>query len=68
MSSKASEEMMGLLQELALLKQADEGPTVHSIQPQERCLTPCFTLGILPARSIFLPLSGPHPERATHVL
>jgi hypothetical protein len=38
MSSKASEEMMGLLQELALLKKAaaDEGPTVHSIESQER--------------------------------
>jgi hypothetical protein len=39
MSSKASEEMMGLLQELALLKQAevaDEGPTVHSIESRER--------------------------------
>jgi hypothetical protein len=39
MSSKASEEMMGLLQELALLKQeeaADEGPTVHSMESQER--------------------------------
>jgi|HubBroStandDraft_1064217.scaffolds.fasta_scaffold1873216_1 hypothetical protein len=39
MSSKASEEMMGLLQELALLKQAeaaDEGPRVQSIESQGR--------------------------------
>ena len=39
MRSKASEDMMGLLQELALLKQAEatvEGPTVGSIESQER--------------------------------
>jgi hypothetical protein len=39
MSAKASEEMMGLLQELVLLKQADtadEGSTAHSVESRER--------------------------------
>lgn len=38
MRSKASQEMMGLLQELTLLKpaEADDGPNVHSVKSRER--------------------------------